>query len=241
MLVGVSVLAVVAFFFVTTRGPTDSPDPSGAGGTPTTQAPSIEGLAPAAPLDPVYVAAVESLQAAVDAASDTPTRLERQRALADLYRRIGRQDLAAEVHVAVAESSGNAGDWAQAGNDYYDWMEQSEGAAVVRSAKQAIAAYQRSLEIDPDNLDVRTDMAIAYLNDPDNPMKAIEETGKVLERDPSHPQANFNRGVMLTLIGRYDEAIAQYERVQELTEPGSYIYEEAGERRARLESALGAR
>jgi cytochrome c-type biogenesis protein CcmH/NrfG len=119
---------------------------------------------------------------------------------------------------------------------YYDVMESREDASRGAYAKKAIAAYASALEINPDNLDIRTDMAIAYMYDPDNPMKAIQETNRVLEQDSLHVQANFNRGVMLANINRIDQAVAQFRKVQRIVgDDSSPIYQRAEQAIDRLQ------
>ncbi len=172
-------------------------------------------------------ARAEALQQEITA-STGEAALDKRRELVRLYAAAERFDLAAAEQKRLAEQTGTEQDWVLAGNLYYDWMERQPPATRAIFAKQAIAAYQKALEINPDNLDVRTDMAIAYMYDPDNPMKAIQETNAVLERDPNHIQANFNRGIMLMQINRVEQAIAQFEKVKTLIgNPDDPVYQRA--------------
>jgi len=74
---------------------------------------------------------------------------------------------------------------AQAGNIYYD----------AQLFKGAIDYYARALQGDPNNTNVRTDMATAfwYLGDSD---RAIAEFDRVLKQEPKKANALFNRGVV---------------------------------------------
>ncbi|TDI69444.1 MAG: tetratricopeptide repeat protein [Bacteroidetes bacterium] len=95
-------------------------------------------------------------------------------------------------------------------------------------ARKSIAAYRRALEINPENLDARTDMAIAYMYDSENPMMAIQETMKVLESDSLHVNANFNRAIMLLQINRVDQAIEQLRKVKRIVgDPDNAVYIQA--------------
>ena len=141
----------------------------------------------------------------------------------------GRTDLAAAEQQRVAEATGALQDWNMAGDLYYDAMSE----ATVPNARQsmanlAVAAYERMLQLDPEDLDVRTDMATAYLNT-GNPMKGVDEIKRVLESDPMHLNANFNYGLMLARINRADKAVEQLEKVLTLTEEGSEHYLRASE------------
>ena len=70
-------------------------------------------------------------------------------------------------------------------NLYYD----------AKQYQQAIVYYERSLTIQPQNVDVRTDMGTAYwyLGDVD---RAISEFRKSLKYKPDHPETLFNLGVV---------------------------------------------
>src|SRR5690606_3858356 len=89
------------------------------------------------------------------------------------------------------------------------------------------AAYRRSLELDPDNLDVRTDLGWALQYDPGNALQSIDETNLVLEKDPNHVRASFNRGVLLLQINRLDQAIEQFRKVQRIVGSGAPEYQQA--------------
>ncbi|HCR49790.1 MAG TPA: hypothetical protein DIW24_09180, partial [Bacteroidetes bacterium] len=127
--------------------------------------------------------------------------------------------------------------WAKAGHLWYDWMDkQPDPQARIDAAGKAIDAYEKSLAV-KDNPDVRTDLGAAYLtyaiteapkkDKAINPMKAIENTNKVLDQNPNHVQANFNKGVMLMTIGRNDNAKTQFEKVKSLSKPGEPAYQRA--------------
>ncbi|HEX7069675.1 MAG TPA: tetratricopeptide repeat protein [Rhodothermales bacterium] len=172
---------------------------------------------------------IESEAASIRASADSLTGAARAARLAEavnLYVGRGLYQHAAEAQADVAEAIGTSQAWADAGNLSYRAMQEAEGQAKITYAAAAIEAYTRSLEIDPDNLDVRTDMATAYLAT-NNPMEGVRQIRQVLDANPDHVQANFNYGVMLSMIGRTDQSIAQFERVRELVDPGSDTYRQA--------------
>lgn len=160
--------------------------------------------------------------------TEAATRVELQRALIALYVRENRLDLAGEVQEDIARSLDSELEWVRTGNLYYDWMELQGGALRTAYARKAVGSYQRALEINPDNLDARTDMALAYFYDPQQPMEAIKNITMVLEADSTHIQANYNRGYLLFQIGRYDQSVAQFEKVMRLVgNPEDPIYRRA--------------
>lgn len=129
----------------------------------------------------------------------------------------GRIDLAAEAQQNIARRTGDQEDWRMAGNLFYDWMMDEEDVAErARAANLAVTAYQAVLARNPENHDVRTDMATAYLNT-GNPMLGVTAIKRVLEAAPDHLNANFNYGLMLARINRTDQALEQLARVLELS------------------------
>jgi len=79
----------------------------------------------------------------------------------------------------------------QVGNAYYAIHEQSGGAAYAR---KGIEYYTTYLRAEPENGDVRTDMAVLYfyIGETD---RAIQEASEVIQSDPEHVNASFNLGV----------------------------------------------
>lgn len=157
-------------------------------------------------------------------------RIDKERELLTLYFTARRFDLAGAKAEEIARVTGAESAWIDAGNFYYDWMETSEPENKSYYSQKSTSAYRKALELNPDNLDIRTDMAVAYLYDPENSMLAIQETMKVLEADSNHVQANFNRGIMLWQINRLDEAADQFEKVVRLVDdPDDAVSQRASE------------
>jgi ribosomal protein L40E len=221
ILVGASVLVVVALFMVFNMNK---------GGTTATPTTSTSIQAPVeAPLEGEFADREAQLQSEL-AGLTGEARIDKERELLTLYFTSGRFDLAGAQAEVIGEATNAESAWIDAGNFYYDWMESSPSENKAYYSRKATSAYQRALEINPDNLDTRTDMAVAYLYDPDNSMLAIQETQKVLAADSNHVQANFNRGIMLWQINRVDEAVAQFEKVLRLVDdPSEPIYQRASE------------
>lgn len=76
-------------------------------------------------------------------------------------------------------------------NAYYSLHEQTGGAAY---AQKGIDYYSRYLQSRPEDVDVRTDMAVLYFYTGETD-RAIQEASRVLEEERDHTQANFNLGI----------------------------------------------
>jgi tetratricopeptide (TPR) repeat protein len=146
------------------------------------------------------------------------------------------------------------------------------GAAYeqLKQSKKAIAAYQRSVNMEPENLDATRALAQALLADnqlneaqkvfqqlvdadPEDVAaldriseiqrrqgkytQALTTVRKARAKDPNSLEAGYNEGLLLDVLGRYDEAIAVYEKMAELTvhANGAYTPEEKANRSIFLE------
>lgn len=94
-----------------------------------------------------------------------------------------------ELRNIAEQDPGNYGAWVRLGNLYFDTDQYME----------AIDAYSKALEIQPDNPDVITDRGIMYRRIGDFE-QAAAEFRRAAELDPKHLNSPLNLGVVL----RYD-------------------------------------
>ncbi len=234
-LVGGAALLVVVLFGISLWGG-GQPEPAVTGAT----AGAVQAEPPVAapPVLPAEVARqVEALEGEIDALAEGPARIAKQKELVEVLVRAGAFAQAGAAQEAVAEQTDTALAWADAGSFFLAHMLRTQGPDRSAYAQQAVGAYERSLARDSTDLDVKTDLATAYLNDPQNPMQAVETIRAVLDADPDHARARFNYGLMLAQIGRTDQAAEQFERVVELTGPEDIVHGRAQEELARLRAA----
>lgn len=217
IIVGAGVLLVVVLFLVTAVSKTRPAAPPAQTAQPASPGAVEPGTLP--PLPASVAAQVEAMEAEIALLSGE-AQITKKRELVALFFNAGRLDRAALEQQQIAETTDTSDDWKRAGDLYYDWMDPLQGAEKVQIALQAVDAYQRVLAVDPDNLDVRTDMATAYLSS-NNPMQGVAEIKRVLDIDPDHLHARFNYGIMLAMIGRSELAIEQFEHVKGLVDETS--------------------
>ena len=234
-LVGVGVLVVLVLFFITRASQNSTPPPPAA----------TAGAAPTAPqaasdqLSDDALARVASLESEIEAATSDEERIAKQEALAGLYTQEGAFSRAAVVQEEIAESVQTALAWADAGSLYLAHMLRAQGPDRATYAQLSATAYEKSLAIDSTDLDVKTDLATAYLNDQQNPMRAVATVKEVLTKDPDHVRANFNYGLMLAQINRIDQALEQFQKVVGLTDPSDPVHQRAEQELARLQAEQG--
>jgi tetratricopeptide (TPR) repeat protein len=169
--------------------------------------------------------------------------------LARLYGESGDLEHAAKVVEAVPES------------DRTSKMEFALGAAYdqLKRPKDAIAAYQRALDIEPGDARTMGALAQALLNDDqlDAAMKqykqlseadpddssalihigeiqrrqgkyedALATIRKAAKKEPDNLEAGYNEGLLLDVLGRFDEAVQVYEHMVDLTSHANGAYRE---------------
>jgi tetratricopeptide (TPR) repeat protein len=140
----------------------------------------------------------------------------------------------------------------------------------LKRAKDAIAAYRRSIDQEPDDLDTQRALAQELLEDKqlDEALKTFEQvaeedpedTGtliriseierrqqkyeealatirKVRAKNADDLEGGYNEGLLLDILGRYDESAAVFEKMAELTSHanGAYTSEEKNNRGLFLE------
>lgn len=101
----------------------------------------------------------------------------------------------------------------QLGIAYYH---SGEAEASRSSFAKALEPYGRALELNPQDVDVRVDRAVAAFQS-NNLDLAEQEFKRAISLDPQHAQAYFNYGVFLHIArDRTAEAIAQWRQVIKL-------------------------
>lgn len=180
-----------------------------------------------------------------------------------------------EVILNLARAYGESGDFAQAAkvienvpeSDRTGRMEFTLGATYeqMKRPKDAIAAYQRAFDEQPDDVPTMSALAQAQLNDnqldaalktysqiatadPENaaPLIKISEIQrrqqkyedalttirKARKKDPESLEAGYDEGLLLDVLGHYDEAAATYSAMVDETSHanGAYTPEEKNNR-----------
>ncbi|MEM8488152.1 MAG: zinc-ribbon domain-containing protein [Bacteroidota bacterium] len=227
MLVVAGILVVAVLFMITRYSWRAFPEVEPAPAQAQTSAPESnpQRQAPEAAIAGELANQIAALEA--EAASlDGDALVAKNQELIQAYIVARRPDKAAPVQEEIATLTNSAEDWFSAGHFYYDWMDTLRGEARFAAASQATAAYEKGLAVSPDNLDIRTALAMAYLNTR-APMQGVTQIRQVLDTDPNHLQGNFYYGVMLMQINRLDQAKTQFEKVKTLVGADSPVYQQA--------------
>jgi tetratricopeptide (TPR) repeat protein len=90
--------------------------------------------------------------------------------------------------------------------------------------EDAIIAYTKAIEIDPNNAVAYNQRGLAYMYQVKSVDKMLEDFNKAIELDPRLAMAYYNRGTVYDSKGDYDKAIADFTRVIELSPKFAEVY-----------------
>ena len=133
--------------------------------------------------------------------------------LAKLYQVAGKFDSAGWFSEEAAKFFNTVESWTKAGDNYYQAytfaIDQAKQKQLVEKAREF---YEKVMERNPDDLDVKTKLAMTFVSSA-NPMQGILMLREVLAADPKNELALFNMGMLSIQSGQHDRAV---ERLEEL-------------------------
>lgn len=213
IVLGAAVLLVVALFVITALSePSRQANPQP---TPSAAESGAAGGEVFSPLTQDQEDAIVRLERDL-AATTGEERVRKQHEMVNLLIGFGRPDLAAQAQEDLARLEGTADAWTRTGDLYFQWMsliEDDQGDPSPVAAR-ALAAYDSSLALRPEDHNVRARLAWAAQYDSGQPMRAIEETQAVLAQDSTHIGSLQNYAIFLARIGRVEQAVVQMERIK---------------------------
>jgi tetratricopeptide (TPR) repeat protein len=100
---------------------------------------------------------------------------------------------------------------------YFDAYKQAIDSTLRTSMiNHAITNYSKVLELNPKNLDAKTDLAVIYAEATPNPMKGIMMLRDVVAENPNHENAQLNLGYLSVKSGQYEKALERFDKVLEI-------------------------
>ena len=99
------------------------------------------------------------------------------------------------------------------------WVDRGLSYAAMRVWPRAISDFQRSLDVQPGNVETRVLLAAAWRNAGD-PARSLAESGRALRSQPDHSGALLEHGFALLAQGNRPAANADFNRVLKLV-PGT--------------------
>lgn len=176
-------------------------------------------------VSPSLMSEIDKLEASLKKASDDKTS-EIQAQLAKSWDDVNQPAAAAFAYEAVAEKQPSYENWLIAGDRFTEGYQNFPDSASVQGLTQkAINAYNKALEFNPESLDAKTGLGVAYVSGTDNPMQGIQMLLDVVGKDPKNLKANMNLGLFSMKSGQFSKAVERFKTVVEINQsPEAYFY-----------------
>jgi outer membrane protein len=133
--------------------------------------------------------------------------------LANLYSTANHYDSAAWFAEEAAKFFNTTESWTKTGDLYYQAytlaLDQTKQGTLATKAQDY---YGKVLKAEPENLTVKTKMAMTYMTSA-SPMQGIAMLREVLAKDPQNELALFNMGMLSLQSGQHDRAIERLEQL----------------------------
>jgi tetratricopeptide (TPR) repeat protein len=137
--------------------------------------------------------------------------------LAQIWDNLNKPHISARYFELRAERRPDEKSWLNSAYRYFDAFKMiSDSAFRKMYVEKAIACYQKVLEINPENLDAKTDLGISYAEGTSSPMQGIMLLREVIQKNPKHEMALFNLGILSVKSGQYEKAVERFESVLEV-------------------------
>lgn len=95
------------------------------------------------------------------------------------------------------------------------WMDRGGMLATYGNYPAAVKAYEKALTVDPDNSEVYFDMGVAY-GEMEDFAKALTNIDKAISLASEKGRYIYGRARVLLMIGRTDEAMAEFAKAADL-------------------------
>jgi len=142
--------------------------------------------------------------------ADPMAKLRTATDLATKYKAVEKHDSAGYYYEQVAQARPGEQAWKRAADEYFEAFSfaTTEDRAKLLGAKVR-ELYDRVLKNNPDNLDAKTNLGMAYMAS-ENPVQGVTLLREVLATDPRNEKAMYNLGVLAIQSNQYDRAVERF-------------------------------
>ena len=129
------------------------------------------------------------------------------------FYKLNRPDSAAGYFGIVADFNPGLKTWKKAGDVYYEAFRLAlDSERGNKYGENARSFYEKVLQAKPDELEVKSKMAMTYVTT-SNPMQGIALLREVVAKDPDNVTALTNLGLLAMQSRQYDKAIDRFEKI----------------------------
>lgn len=206
-----SLLLIVLLFFANTKLPEKADKPvmsDHAGNSGTTMLTVIEKAK--ASLNNDQKQRVELLEETLKSSSDKKTAFEKMIRHWDSLRQPA---VAAYYMEQAAIASPIESNWMEAGNRYYAATRFSDPEQRLLLFNKAIECFEKTIQINPGNIDAKVNLGASYVEGSAEPMKGIGILKEVEKTDSNNVNLQLNFAFFSEKSGQWDKAIARFEKI----------------------------
>jgi tetratricopeptide (TPR) repeat protein len=125
--------------------------------------------------------------------------------------------LSAHYYEQKAEKDNTEKSYINASFRYFDAYKMAVDSVMKTSmVGKAIKNYTKVLELNPKNLNAKTDLAVLYAEATPEPMKGIMLLREVIAENPKHENAQLNLGFLSVKSNQLDKALERFDKVLEI-------------------------
>lgn len=178
---------------------------------------------------------ITDLETQLKNASNDADKLRLQKQLAKQWDDDNQPAPSAFYYLAAAGKENTFEDWLNAGTHFNDAFKGTQDTLVQPAfVLNAIAAFKNAVKLQPDNLDAKSGLGVAYVNqtslgmadaDGGSPMQGIMLLLDVVKKDPENRNANLNLGLFAMKSGQFDKAVKRFQTmIKQKPEVEPYFY-----------------
>ncbi len=171
-------------------------------------------------------AEIESLENAFKNAGESEEQITISEQLAQKWDDVNQPAPAAFYSEIIAKAKPDYANWLKTG-DRFTAAYQSIQDTIMQAGlvQKAISAYQEANKLNPEGLDAKTGLGIAYVSGTPNPMQGIQLLLEVVKVDPKNIKANTNLGLFSMRSGQFDKAVERFKTViEQQPDPEAWFY-----------------
>ncbi|MDB4921732.1 tetratricopeptide repeat protein [Mucilaginibacter sp.] len=203
-------------------------------------------------IGPALSAQINDLEGQLKNATAETDKLDLQKKLAKLWDDVNQPAPAAFYYQAIAQKENKFDEWLNAGSRFNDAYKTSQDTVSQPSfVINAIAGYKNAVKLKPADLDAKTGLGVAYVNqtslgitDPDggSPMQGIMLLLDVVKQDPKNRNANLSLGLFAMKSGQYEKAVQRFKTIiaqKAELEPYFYLaesYKQLGQKKEAIDA-----
>jgi tetratricopeptide (TPR) repeat protein len=227
-LIGLVILLVAALFSLDIKGLVKE-DKAEAAATATEQKiqVSVETISKTAKqsLNASLAKEIDELEQALKSADDAE-KLSIIKQLAQKWDDVNQPAPAAFYNEKLAQAQPDYAKWLKTGDSFTAAYQATQDTLIQPTLVQkAITAYQEAQKANPESLDAKTGLGMAYVNGTPNPMQGIALLLEVVKQDPKNVKANTNLGLFSMRSGQFDKAVDRFKTViEQQPDPEVWFY-----------------